>query len=213
MQAILFAESFNNKFKPMSCDRPKCLFPLANIPLLLYSLEFLAINNVTEAILVSTKDSRVFKPVLETIKAAHSNKLSRLQITTFKLDKATSVAAALREVNDSTSHVKLKEDFIIMQGDVVSNARLQGAIEMHMGAKKSNKAKDGGEGASVIMTKIFAQIPYANPVRDPSQELALLLDQETRQILDYGQYQGEGESRESSYQLNKQHITLKKQAR
>ena len=66
---------------------------------------------------------------------------------------------------------------------------------MHMGAKKSNKAKDGGEGASVIMTKIFAQIPYANPVRDPSQELALLLDQETRQILDYGQYQDSGESR------------------
>lgn len=56
MQAILFAESFNNVFKPMSCDRPKCLFPLANIPLLLYSLEFLAINNVTEAILVSNKE-------------------------------------------------------------------------------------------------------------------------------------------------------------
>ena len=97
----------------MSCDRPKCLFPLANVPLLLYSLEFLAINNVTETILVSNKDSRVFKPVLETIKAAHSNKLSRLSITNFKLDKATSVAAALREINDQSS-VKLREDFIIM---------------------------------------------------------------------------------------------------
>ena len=98
----------------MSCDRPKCLFPLANIPLLLYSLEFLAINNVTETILVSTKDSRVFKPVIETIKAAHSNKQSRLQITPFKLDKATSVAAALREINESQSTIKLKEDFIIV---------------------------------------------------------------------------------------------------
>ena len=171
----------------MSCDRPKCLFPLANIPLLLYSLEFLAINNVTETILVSTKDSRFFKPVLETIKAAHSNKQSRLQIIPFKLDKATSVAAALREINESQSNFKLKEDFIIMQGDVVSNASLQGAIDMHMSAKKS-KSKDGAEGASVIMTKIFAPIPYANPVRNTSQELALLLDQETRQILDYSQY-------------------------
>lgn len=106
----------------MSCDRPKCLFPVANIPLLLYSLEFLAINNVTQTILVSTKSDRVFKPVIETIKASHSNKLSRLQITPFKLDKANSVAAALREINES--QIKLKEDFIIMQGDVVSNARL-----------------------------------------------------------------------------------------
>ena len=150
MQAILFAESFGNKFKPMSCDRPKALFPIANVPLLLYSLEFLAINNVTQVILVSTKDNRVFKSVTETIKAAHSNKANRLQITHFKLDKANSTASALREINDA---MKLKDDFIIMQGDIVSNARLQGAIQMHMGAKKKDK---GGESASVIMTKIFA---------------------------------------------------------
>ena len=112
MQAILFAESFNNKFKPMSCDRAKCLFPLANVPLLLYSLEFLAVNKVTQVILVSTKDSRVFKPVIETIKAAHSNKTNRLQITPFKLVSGDSVASALREINDS--QVQLKEDFIIM---------------------------------------------------------------------------------------------------
>ena len=62
----------------MSCDRPKCLFPLANIPLLLYSLEFLARNNVTQVILVSTKENRVFKPVIETLKAAHSNIASRI---------------------------------------------------------------------------------------------------------------------------------------
>ena len=58
---------------------------------------------------------------------------------------------------------------------------------MHMSAKQS-KGKDGAEGAPVIMTKIFAQIPYANPVRNPSQEVTLLLDQETRQIIDYNQY-------------------------
>jgi translation initiation factor eIF-2B subunit epsilon len=122
MQAILFAESFSNKFKPMSCERAKCLFPIANVPLLLYSLEFLANSNVTQVILVSTKDSRVFKPVIETIKAAHSSKTNRLQITPFKLVNANSVASALREVNDS--QVQLKEDFIIMQGDIVTNADL-----------------------------------------------------------------------------------------
>ena len=101
MQAILFAESFNNKFKPMSCDRAKCLFPLANVPLLLYSLELLAVNNVNHVILVSTKDSRVFRPVIDTIKNAHSNKVNKLLITPFKLDSAKSVAAALREIQQS----------------------------------------------------------------------------------------------------------------
>ena len=65
--------------------------------------------------------------------------------------------------------MKLKEDFIIIQGDVVTNALLQDAIKMHL----ANKKKDG---ASVILTKIFAQIPYSNPVRDPSQEVNLLLN-------------------------------------
>lgn len=133
----------------------------------------------------------MFKSVQETIKAAHSSKATRLQIKFFKLDKATSLAAALREIHES--NIKLEEDFIIMQGDIVSNACLQDAIDMHMSAKKS-KGKDGGEGASVIMTKIFSPVPFANPVRDPSQELALLLDQETRQIIDYGQTGASGTS-------------------
>ena len=91
-----------------------------------------------------------------------------------------------------------------MQGDIITNARLQDAVKMHMQAKKKDK---GDEGAQVIMTKIFAQIPYSNPVRDLSQEVALLLDVETYQILDYGQY---ASKQTSSYQLNKKHISLKK---
>jgi translation initiation factor eIF-2B subunit epsilon len=46
MQAILMADSFEGKFKPMSQERPKSLFPVVNVPLLLYTLELLASNNV-----------------------------------------------------------------------------------------------------------------------------------------------------------------------
>ena len=95
------------------------------------------------------------------------------------------MAAALREINDSPSIVKLKDDFIIMHGDTVTNASLADAVKMHMAGKKKDK---GDESGAVCMTKVFAQIPYSSPVREPSQEMALLLDAETRQILDYGQY-------------------------
>ena len=53
------AESFASKFKPMSTSLPKCLFPLANIPMILYTLEFLAANNVKEVFLVSSWDKKV----------------------------------------------------------------------------------------------------------------------------------------------------------
>ena len=69
-----------------------------------------------------------------------------------------------------------------MHGDTVTNASLADAVKMHLQGKKKDKGDDAG---AVCMTKIFAQIPYSSPVRDPSQELALLVDAETRQILDY----------------------------
>ena len=45
----------------MSHVRAKCLFPLANIPLILFQLELLAANGVNQVIIVSGKDSSVLK--------------------------------------------------------------------------------------------------------------------------------------------------------
>ena len=79
--------------------------------------------------------------------------------------------------------VDMKDDFILIQGDIVSNASLEPAIKMHYkGLSKVDKEK---KATPTILTKVFAEIPYTNPIRDPSQEIALMLDAETRQILDY----------------------------
>ena len=53
LQAILMAESFESKFAPLCQKSPKALFPLANVPLILYQLELLAQNNVQKVIVVS----------------------------------------------------------------------------------------------------------------------------------------------------------------
>ncbi|RLN97989.1 hypothetical protein BBJ28_00021896, partial [Nothophytophthora sp. Chile5] len=42
LQAILFADSFTETFRPITLELPKVLLPLANVPMLEYSLEFLA---------------------------------------------------------------------------------------------------------------------------------------------------------------------------
>ena len=48
LQAVLLADSFTSTFRPVSFECPKVLFPLANAPMLAYSLDFLASNNVKE---------------------------------------------------------------------------------------------------------------------------------------------------------------------
>ena len=74
---------------------------------------------------------------------------------------------ALRDLNDS--HIELRNDFILMQGDIISNANLKPAIELHF-KKKSNKDFE------TFLTKVFAELPFSSSLRDPNLEVTLLLD-------------------------------------
>ena len=55
MKAVILAGGFGTRLRPLSCTRPKTLFPLANKPLLEWIFERLARNNVSEAILAVNK--------------------------------------------------------------------------------------------------------------------------------------------------------------
>lgn len=48
LQAVIFADSFETRFRPFTLERPRCLLPLANTPLIEYTLEFLASTGVEE---------------------------------------------------------------------------------------------------------------------------------------------------------------------
>jgi len=87
-----------------------------------------------------------------------------------------------------------------MQGDIISNADLQEALKMHFKHKTEDKER------KVILTKVFHQVPFSSAIRDPSQELVLMVDNQTKEILDYGQF----EKGKSKFHINKSHISLKK---
>jgi hypothetical protein len=48
LQAILLADSFSKSFRPISSEIPKVLLPLVNVPMIEYTMEFLAQNGVEE---------------------------------------------------------------------------------------------------------------------------------------------------------------------
>jgi translation initiation factor eIF-2B subunit epsilon len=53
LQAVIVAESFQLKFRPISHEKAKCMFPIANIPNIHYVIEFLLNNKVTEIFIAS----------------------------------------------------------------------------------------------------------------------------------------------------------------
>ena len=107
------AESFASKFKPMSLDKPKCLFPLANIPIILFALEFLATNNVKTVFLVSSRETKVFSSIIKTIKETHKSLTTKFEIKLVKLDNPTSLAMALKDLNEMAD-VELQDNFILI---------------------------------------------------------------------------------------------------
>ena len=50
---MIIAESFQKKFRPLSHEKLKCMFPVANVPLLHYVIEFLLMNKITEIFIAS----------------------------------------------------------------------------------------------------------------------------------------------------------------
>lgn len=50
LQAVLLADSAEARFRPLTLEKPRCLLPLVNVPLIEYTLEFLAAAGVQEII-------------------------------------------------------------------------------------------------------------------------------------------------------------------
>jgi len=52
------------------------------------------------------------------------------------------------------------------------------------------KAED--KDRKLILTKLFMKIPFSNPIRSPQQEIILMLDNATSEILKYESFQSGG---------------------
>jgi translation initiation factor eIF-2B subunit epsilon len=61
LQAVVLTDSFNERFMPITLDKPRCLLPLANIPLIDYTLEFLAVAGVQEIFILLTSHADQIK--------------------------------------------------------------------------------------------------------------------------------------------------------
>ena len=69
----------------------------------------------------------------------------------------------------------IKGDFILVKCDVVANFKLEKAILQHKMKKTENKAN--------IMTKIYKRLPYGHPLRTDDDDIAIVVDQYTNQLL------------------------------
>ena len=137
-QAILIAESFQSRFKPMSHERPKALFPVANVPVILYAIQFLALNKVNYIIIATPHISEELREEVGKLREGlFAGRFKNIKIKYEKLKEPYCLANGLREISQRND---LLDDFIVMYSDIVCNADLGPAIKMHYDIKAIEKA-------------------------------------------------------------------------
>ena len=150
MKAIVLAGGFGTRLRPLSCSRPKTLFPLANQPLIDYTLQNLAQGGVDTIILSVYYMAENIVRYLGPTKYDMGILYSREQRP---LGKGGGVKNAEDMLNG--------EPFIVINGDIITDLDLRRLISFH---------EEKGGLATIALYQ----------VKDPSRYGSVELDREGR---------------------------------
>ncbi|KAI1456312.1 nucleotide-diphospho-sugar transferase [Annulohypoxylon moriforme] len=158
LQAVLIADSFQTRFHPFSVEKPRCLLPLANTPLIEYSLEFLAMNGVQEVFIYCGNHHEQIERYIN-----HSRWCPGLRSCPFTTLEFIRVADA-RSIGDFLRDLDKRNiiggDFVLVHGDLVANIPLDAALAAHRARREANRdscmtmvLREAGEGQHNTKTK------------------------------------------------------------
>ncbi|EDO18139.1 hypothetical protein Kpol_1031p45 [Vanderwaltozyma polyspora DSM 70294] len=134
LQAIVLTDSFETRFMPLTASKPRCLLPLANIPLIEYTLESLAMAAVKEVYLVCSAHA---DQIIEYIENSKWNlPWSPFKVTTIMSPESRSIGDAMRDIDNRGI---ITGDFILISGDLVTNIEFDKVLEFHKKAHQNDK--------------------------------------------------------------------------
>lgn len=174
LQAILLADSFATKFRPITLERPKVLLPLVNVPMIDYTLAWLESAGVEEVFVFCCAHS---KQVIEYLEKSEWVSQPNFSVVTIESHNSVSAGDALRLIYERNV---ITGDFVLISGDTVSNMSLTQVIQEH----KERRKKD----SNAVMTMVIKQSklsPITHQSRLGTDELFLAIDPQTKQLLFY----------------------------
>ncbi|KAL2134605.1 hypothetical protein VTI74DRAFT_11347 [Chaetomium olivicolor] len=138
LQAVIIADSFQDRFKPFTLETPRCLLPLVNVPVIEYTLEFLASNGVQEVFIYCGAHSEDIEHYIhESTRWSPGSAISPFTSLEFiRVSDANSIGDFLRDLDKRSI---IAGDFILVHGDLVSNIQLDAALAKHRARREANR--------------------------------------------------------------------------
>ncbi|KAM3272502.1 hypothetical protein ACQJBY_042566 [Aegilops geniculata] len=177
LQAVLLADSFTLKFRPITLERPKVLLPLVNVPMIDYTLSWLETEGVEEVFVFCCAHAQQVKEHLE--EAGWTGKPAAREMAVMAVESHDAISAgdALRVMY---GRGLINGDFVLISGDTISNMSLKEVLQEH----KDRRKKD----PLAVMTMI---IKHSKPsilthqTRLGNDEIVMALASETKELLYY----------------------------
>ncbi|KAI1636133.1 nucleotide-diphospho-sugar transferase [Biscogniauxia mediterranea] len=171
LQAVVIADSFQTRFQPFSLEKPRCLLPLANTPIIEYTLEFLAMNGVQEVFIYCGAHHEQIERYIHDSRwspIARSCPFSTLEF--IRVADARSIGDFLRDLDKRNI---IEGDFVLVHGDLVANIPLDRALAAHRARREENRdscmtmvLREAGEGEhhtkAQAITPVFVVDPKKN---------------------------------------------------
>ena len=156
MRAVVMAGGFGTRLRPLSCNLPKPMVPMANRPMLEHILQLLKKHNITEITMML-----YYQP--EVISNYFGNGQNwGVKIEYEKPDSDLGTAGCVGFLRD-----KLNETFLVISGDVLTDFDLSRAIKFHQ--EKSALA-------TIVMTRVKNPLAYGIIITNASGKIERFLE-------------------------------------
>nr|CAB3241573.1 translation initiation factor eIF-2B subunit epsilon-like [Phallusia mammillata] len=157
----------------MSATQPRCLFPLANRPLLSYTLEFLASCEVKHVYVYCCHLAGQVKDYLS--KSKWMKESSPCKVTPIVSADFTSLGDVMRDVDQKSL---FESDFLVVPGDIVSNVQLKIPLEEHRIRREKDKNVP-------LMTLLMSKSSPKHRLRSQEDTVVIASDSITKRVLHY----------------------------
>jgi len=123
MEAIILAGGFGTRLRPLTCTRPKLMFPIANRPLLDWTLESLARRNIKKVILAVNYMAEVIE------KSIGSSRYG-MRIEYSRETKPLGTGGPIKKAENLLDN---DETFFVLNGDILSGINYTEMQKVHGG--------------------------------------------------------------------------------
>jgi len=123
LKALILVGGFSTRLRPLSCTRPKTLFPIVNKPLLQWTFERLAKNNIADVILAVSYQTEVL------IKQHRIPKYGlHIIYSRDPLGRPLGTGGPIKKAEKLVGH---NSPFIALNGDIFADVNYREILKMH----------------------------------------------------------------------------------